>query len=636
MIELYEFHFLRPAWFICLLPLAIGLWLVWRRRIGSRGWEAVCDPDLLAYLLIGTATVERRRSMLWIAVSGLLAIIALAGPTWNRLPQSVFSAHDALVVVLDLSQSMDAKDITPSRVERARFKIADILRLRPAGQTALLVYAADAFTVTPLTDDTATIRLQLAALGTDIMPAQGSRADLALQRAGQLLRQAGMRSGHVLLISDEVDGQTTQQAAARLWADGYRVSVLAVGTSQGAPVPLADGGFLKGNNGEIVIAALDDKPLRALAEAGGGNYQTLTSDDHDISSLLDRFSIETRVSAAQATALRAEVWREQGPWLILPLLPLAALAFRRGYFLVLLFALLPFPREASAFDWSSLWLTPDQQGQRALDAGNAGRAAQLFQDSSRKGAAQYRAGDYEAAARSLNKAAGTENLYNRANALARTGRFDEAVQAYDEVLKQDPNHEDARYNRDLVVKQLKQPSQEQASQPQGEESRQASEQGSSGVSQDRNSHGEHRGKEASTDGGHPSRSAPAGGSDQRAEQRSGTRESSNQGPNSSAGDDKAQSKPAAAGHRPEGQSDQKVEDIHPPAPPGSHRNGKMKDATQAAASARSDSPPDEQRQAMEQWLRRIPDDPGGLLRRKFLYQYQQRQADRSNIGDKPW
>ena len=208
--ELEQFHFLRP-YCLLLLPLHIAvLWLMIKRRLGNRSWEAICDQNLLPYMLIEGSKRSRRLPVFLVGLAGLLAIIALAGPVWERLPQPVFTNETALVIALDLSRSMDSNDVTPSRLVRARFKVADIINQHDEGQAALLVYAGDAFTVTPLTDDMATIASQLSALSTDIMPEQGNRTELALAKAEQLLKGAGHSQGNILLVTDEVNVEQTK------------------------------------------------------------------------------------------------------------------------------------------------------------------------------------------------------------------------------------------------------------------------------------------------------------------------------------------------------------------------------------------------------------------------------------------
>ena len=391
MIDLELFHFLRPQWFVAALPLALLIWFLFFRRGAQSNWEALVDEPLLPHILIKGVRRTRRVALLSTAAGGLLGIVALAGPVWEKLPQPVFTTQDALVIALDLTRSMDAADVSPSRLERARYKIRDILDQRHEGQTALLVYTGEVFTVTPLTDDGATIKSQLNALDTDIMPVTGNRTDRALDKALDLLKQAGMRRGHVLLITDAADPDRAEESVRRLRNEGYRLSILGVGTRHGAPVLLPDGGFLQGKDGEIVIPVLDESALRRLAAAGGGMYVRLTKDDQDTSLLTGNFSAAHPDAEQAGTGTTADVWREQGPWLVLCLLPLAALLFRRGYIFVLAAVLLAPAEPVYALDWEGLWSRNDQRGQRAMDARDYEAAAEWFDDPAWKAAAQHRA-----------------------------------------------------------------------------------------------------------------------------------------------------------------------------------------------------------------------------------------------------
>lgn len=587
MIDFELFRFLRPQWFLVLLPLALILWLLFFRKQGSRSWEAVCDEQLLPHILIRKPGRARRASLALTTLGGLLAVAALAGPAWEKLPQPVFTAGDALVIALDLTRSMDAGDVSPSRLERARFKIRDLMEKRAEGQTALLVYAGEAFVVTPLTDDVETIKSQLNALEPDIMPALGNRPDKAVHLSINLLRQAGMRQGHLLLLTDEADVEAAGESVSSLRNAGYRLSILGVGTSHGVPVPLPDGGFLKGRNGEIVIPILDEKPLRQLAALGGGRYVRLTKDDSDVALLTDYFSGPSYGDEQVATKLEADVWREQGPWLVLCLLPLAALLFRRG---VLALLLVSGPGAVDAFDWDSLWLRNDQQGRRAMEAQNYEEAAELFDAPAWKSSAQYRAGNYQGALESLEGLNDVESHYNRGNSLARLGRYPEALAAYDQALAEAPEHADAQFNKELVERELER---QQAQQQQSQQ-------------QDQNQEQNKDSQQPQEDGGQTA----AG--EQQAEQEQEPRTEQGQ---EAARQPEQRQEPS---RQPEEQPAQQQEAQQSPSRQQAEQNDQQL--------ARNESlTPDEEQQAVEQWLRRIPDDPSGLLRRKFLRQYQQRR-----------
>ena len=227
-------------------------------------FAATADAKLRRYVLIEPAALRDNRLALVVALAALLvAVVALAGPAWERLPVPAFRSDEALVVALDLSRSMDAGDVEPSRLARAKLKLLDLLERRSAGQTALIVFTTHAFTVTPLTTDTRTISSLVGAISTEIMPTRGGSLAAGLDKARALLRQTGVRSGDVLLVTDSEVEDADVNHVRDLVSEGYRVSVLAVGTEQGAPIPQPEGGFVNDANGQVVIPQLDVAGLLA-------------------------------------------------------------------------------------------------------------------------------------------------------------------------------------------------------------------------------------------------------------------------------------------------------------------------------------------------------------------------------------
>ena len=551
MIE--QFHFLRPGWLLLLLPLAAWLWGLFRGRYDHGIWRAVVDERLMPHVLSGSGGARGHVARAMPGVAAALAIIALAGPTWEKLPQPVFQTETALVIMLDLSRSMDAADIKPSRLVRARHKIADILSLRAEGQTALVVYAADAFAVTPLTSDTETIMAMLPDLDSSLMPAQGSRADRAVERALELFENAAHRRGDLLLISDGI-GDTELQRIETLLARhaDFRLSVLAVGTADGGPIPLASGGFLKTGDGAIVISPMQEDNLRRLADHGGV-YATLSSDDIDINTLAYVFEASIDSSAARLDENRsAEVWRELGPWLLLAALPLAALAFRRGLFWLLPLWLAVVPPDADALDWQALWQNPDQRANGLFEREDFATAAELFDDPAWKAAAQYRAGDYAGALDSWSVVDGDDAL-------------EEFLRNRQQQQQQSAEGGQQQESQDGQQQQSQDGQQQQGEGGQQQQSQGGQQQQGEGEPQDEGEPQQQQQQEQSGEGGEP-------------------RESQD-------GQQQGEGEPGDEGER-QGERE-RIDD-------------------QMSA------------QAAEQWLRKIPDDPGGLLRRKFLYQYRER------------
>ena len=582
MIE--QFHFLRPLWLLAFIPLAVLLWHRFNHRVSSRSWQKVVDATLLPYLLSGKG--QGRQGVLWalLGIAASLAIVALAGPVWTKLPQPIFRQQAALVIVLDLSRSMDSSDVKPSRLTRARHKIADILKLRREGQSALIAYAAEAFVVTPLTEDAATINALLPSLTTNIMPSQGSQADKALSQALELFSNSGVANGDILLMSDGfTDGEVDAMQSMLQKSSLFRVSVLGVGTEEGGPIPLSTGGFLKDGEGAIVISRLHETNMQSIALIGGGEYQTISNNDADINRLLGAMQINPFETDAVESDLQADVWRELGPWLVLIILPLVALVFRRGVILLLPLLLLPVPPDAQALGWNELWKNRDQRASNAYEQGEHRTAAELFDQRDWKASAHFRAGDYEAALEQWQDLDHPNAHYNRGNTLAKLGRFEEAIKAYAETLKKDAAHEDAAYNKkqieDLLQQQQQQDQQQgEQNQDQQQDSQQSSEQGKNQQDQSEDQQDQNQ-------------------------QSSGSESEDDQ----QASDEQAGQQNQSAEN--EQQSQQESEQM-------AQMEEKMSE------------------QAAEQWLRKIPDDPGGLLRRKFLYQY--RQRDDQGKAQNPW
>lgn len=596
-----EFHFLRPDW-LWAIPVVAGLTLfLARRRLAPGSWQAVIDPALAPYILSRTQ-VSRLSYRWWLTmIGGLLAALALAGPSWNRVEQPVFRSEQAIVIALDLSRSMDAQDLSPSRLTRARLKILDILERRASGQTALVVYSSNAFTVTPLTTDADTVAALVNSLSTDIMPSRGSYPLAAINKGQQLLEQAGVALGEVLLITDGGTSPAAEAAAEELQNAGFSLSVLAVGTTEGAPIPRAGGGFVTDRSGNIAVPRLEASGLRRLAAAGGGRFAVMTADESDLDTLLSD-EVGSASGSDSDESLATDQWQEEGPWLLLLLVPIAALAFRKGLVLVLVVFILPIAEPAQAFTWEDLWLTKDQQAQRLLDEGSAADAASIFDNPNWRAVANYRAGEYGGSAAGFAEIEDVQSLYNLGNALAKLGEFESAIGAFEEVLEQNPDDEDALYNRDLLKDLLEQ------------------QQDSEGGEQ-----------------GNQENSSEAGGGAQQSE---GESESDQSGEEGQAGDPGAEGEQGESSVRDEEAMNQEdmeamqaeLERAAQEAMEESAEAQEQQGMTQEQAEAMRRA--QEQEQAMEQWLRRIPNDPGGLLRRKFRYQYQRQGRDQD--GNNLW
>ena len=590
-----DFHWLRPEWLLALPAVGLITLVLARRQLAPGSWQRIVDPALAPYVLSREQVKSMGYRWWLVMLAGILAAVAMAGPSWNRVEQPVFRSEQAIVVALDLSRSMDAQDVTPSRLTRAKLKVLDILERRKSGQTALIVYSSNAFTVTPLTTDSDTVAALVNSLSTDIMPSRGSYPPAAIQKGQQLLEQAGVRFGEVLLMTDGGSSPASEQAAEELRDAGYTLSVLGVGTSEGAPIPRPGGGFVTDRSGQLAVPKLLTSDLRDLAAAGGGRYATLTSDERDLDLLL---SGESGSGAETDQSLATDQWQEEGPWLLLLLVPLAALAFRKGWVLSILILAIPYPQPVYASTWDDLWRTQDQQGRGALEEGNVADAAVLFEDPLWRAYANYQVEDYAGSAQGFAGHDDADSLYNFGNALARMGEFEPALGAYERVLELDPNSEDAAYNRDLIKQLI-----EQQDSQDGEQGDQESEDGGGG------------------------------------EQSEGESQSDQAGEEGAEGDPSAEGEEGETSAREQEMTDEDLEALQKEleraaqeAEMEAGEGDEEKELSQAQAEAQRRA--QEQQQAMEQWLRRIPNDPGGLLRRKFRYQYQRQGRDQD--GNELW
>ena len=569
-------HFIRPE-LLWLLPVVLPLILLaWRKQSSGGDWAKAIDSELLPHLVASEGSSgSRLRQLWWLALP--LLVFGASGPSLERTELPVFEKSDALVIVLDLSRSMWATDTQPSRIRRARQKVMDVLDLRSEGVTGMVVFAGDAHVVTPLTDDTRTIENLLSALAPDIMPLQGSNATEALGLAASLLETSGLTNGSVLLITDGLPKLSTSQVSDLLKPVGAALSILIVGTETGAPIPLPDGGFLRDDSDQIVIPAVDKRMIQQIASNLDARSASVSVDSSDLTYLLS--GTESSMTSDDSLERKTDTWVDLGYWLAIAAALLLLPLFRRGALSALVFAVLLTDADpAQANPLENFWSTPDQKGASALADGDPALAATLFEAPEWRGTAQYEAGNFKSSSTEFGKLESTDSLYNRGNALALAGDLKAAIESYDKSLALSPERQDAITNRELVKSLLEQQEQDQQGNDQDSDSDQSDQDGESQDSESESAQQEQ---------------------DSQSESQEGDSEPSDQQPS----DQESQQNGDA----------EMTEDLSP---------SDLEEATQEQL-ARFDEALEEQ-QALEQWLRRVPDDPGGLLRRKFRYQTIQR------------
>ncbi len=570
-----NFHFLRPIWLLALIPVLLFFVAMWRVNSVVTAWDKAIDKNLLPYLLDRSKNASQRTPLILLFAAWALSILALAGPVWEQLPQPVQKKEDALVIVFDLSLSMFAPDHAPNRLDLAKRKMRDILALREEGQTALVVYAGDAHTVTPLTDDVVTIEALVPSLSPNIMPLFGSKPVEAIELAIGLLDGTDANRGKVLLMTDGISGFDEELLITELFAENdYELLIMGIGTEEGAPIRTNDGNFLTDEAGALIIPTLNKNVLQSLANRVSGRYHDIQLADSDLAFLLSDFELldEDQMSDVEE---EFDVWYEFGPWLLLLVLPIAAMSFRRGWLFSLVLItgsgmMLP-SQQAQALEWKDLWMTKDQQAAEAFASEEHSTAALLFEATDWAGAANYKAANYEAAVASFSAIDTVDGHYNRGNALALSGNYAESIAAYDMALSLELGHADSLQNKAIVEQLLEQEQAENGENQEGEDQENESEQNSENES------------------------------DQDSES------SEQQDQESQEGD--------------ESQQDQEQQNQPPEEQEGSESNSEQNTPSETT------NEEFEEQQSLEQWLRRIEDDPGELLRRKFRYQYRQRQLN---------
>lgn len=666
-----QLHLQEPLWLLAFLPLGLILWLVSRTNPNTSAWSKVIDKNLLPYLLQGKESNVSKLPKWLLILGGLLAIIALADPVWQKVPRPVFQTNSARVIVLDLSNSMLVGDLKPSRLARARFKVEDILSYDDEGQTGLVVFAGDAFTASPLTRDVDTIRNLLQVFTPRLMPSQGSRVDYGLRKAHQLLKQAGVDNGQVLLIADGVSNQSeANKAVNALKADGHTVSVLAVGTKEG--------GYLRLRNQQVNIK-LDADALEEISKKGGGGYHIITSNNTDLNTVLKATVNNNKQNQELTDDFKSADWKSTGPYLLLFLLPIAALAFRKGWLLNIFIAIglinilfqphtvyagIPPAENSIAEDgiakgapaaldeslskpldqstgkniveeeslsfsdsvnqqWKKLWLNSEQRADIALKKKEFKQASLLSDTPLRKGSANYKGKDYKGALTDFQNAQSADARYNEGNTLAKLKKYKEAIDSYKKALGIEPDMKDAKANIKAIeefLKRKKQQEKEQKKKDQkkGDKDKKSDKPGEKGEGKE----GKEGDKSQKGDGkkDNDKNQFDKANKDLDKKKDKDAKKEASEKQKKAAEEKNAKDKSGKAEQSDDAKQAQKDKD-------------KQEEALKQSK-AKAEELSQEEKMAAEQWLRRIPDDPGGLLRRKFKHQYQ--RNNRKPNDEQPW
>lgn len=412
------FHFLRPAWLLPIAPALLLCWLARRRATVRPAAPAAIAPHLAAALTVGASRRMKLLPIDGIALILVLLSIAAAGPTWSRIPNPLVANTAPLAVVLNLSQSMQSTDIAPSRLERAKQKILDLLATRAGARTALIAYAGSAHRVVPLTEDPEVIKPFIEGLESGVMPVSGRNAGAALALARETLADESI-PGAILFITDELEGSDLPAFAQHADSNGAPVLFLSVG------------GLASVANAVVIGVSADDSDVR---------------------------QIERRVAAAFQDALAGDErlqWNDRGWLLAWPLALLTLLWFRRGWTMqwclllgVLIGGVPVSPANAAGIaDW---FLTPDQQGRLAYEDKRFADAAEHFQDPMWKGYALALNGKYVEAAEVFARLNTPQAAFAQGVAYVRGREYRQGIEAFERALERDPDYAEAAANLQIA------------------------------------------------------------------------------------------------------------------------------------------------------------------------------------------
>ena len=445
---LEHFHFLRPTWALLLIPWLAMVVIRSQQRDKQDMFGGIIAPHLLQHLRLQRFDTRWLNPKNFSLLFMVLVLLVIMGPTWRQQLSPLNQDEAALVVLLDVSSTMQQRDVQPSRLQRAKQKISDLLALRPDKKSALIVYSGTAHSVLSLTADQDILNQYLAAITPAIMPRSGKFPEYSLPLADEMLRGRNAPAT-IVMFSDGLGAKSGQAFESYFLTHPHQLLVVGVGSEDEEPG----------------IAPLERESLKALATDANGVYLSLTIDDADVRQLNQR--IESHYTVTQDSALP---WFDSGYLLVFPAMGLFLMWFRRGWTLTWMWLILPVvlssipapalaqqettpithEQSAAMRGFADLWLTRDQQGQLFLQLGRYPQAAARFNDLMWKGIAYYYSEDFMLAAEYFSRQDSDDALFNEANARAQGRDYVRAVSRYDRLLARTPDYSGATANRSQV------------------------------------------------------------------------------------------------------------------------------------------------------------------------------------------
>lgn len=632
--------------FIAVPLLAVLLFAFVKRQRQSGKWRYEVDAHLLTAQTTGADKGNSYLPAILLGVAWLLTIIALAGPSFSKVKVPVIKPNDTQIIALDLSRSMDAQDIKPSRLSQARFKVLDLLNHTKGTRTGLLAFAATSHLVSPITNDQDTLEHLIPALNSKIMPQQGSNLSAPIKQATELLNNANLQTGDIIIVTDSKPGGEAIRAAKKAAKDGFHVHVLGVGTADGAPIPNEKGELIR-HNGKVVVVRQHITEWKNLAKVGNGKFSKMTIGDSDIKALVPsplsaKLAKNDDDESQDDTTIEGEVAQNAGFWLLLLILPLASLAFRKGWLLAVLISLPLLSPEATYADdvndpgaYTSIWQNNSQAAERAYAEGNYKITEQLHDNPVWKGTAAFRNKDYQAALDHFSASETATADYNRGNTLAHMDKLEDALAAYKDAVKKDPAFDDiVASNREAIAREItRRKLEKQKNQQQPNKNDPKNDQGSN--NKPNKEQDKQEGKDSKQGKGGKQRKKPE--QDQQGkngqQQNKPNKEQTGKPSSEKQGDDKQNAgnkksdnakKPNQKGQKPNADNKQ----------PKDGKRDKP-DSTNPSLS-KAELAEEEKQRRLQQWLKNINNNPEILLQRKFARQKLEQSGSTTTGSGESW
>ena len=681
-------HFLRPWWFLALLPIGWIIWRAWQVNRKQGAWHEVIDPKFRTLLLGEDASTEpslnEKIGYIGLAAAWFLAILALSGPWVKSIDVPAQKSQQGVVIVLDLSLSMLADDLAPNRLSRVKYKLTDLLKQHPEYATGMVAYAGSAHTISPISEDNQTLLNLLPSLSPVMMPNYGANPLLGFEQAAKLLKGSNITQGHILWVTDDIESSEIDLIAD--WVASYSVSmtVMTVGTDAGGVVQIPSYGLLKDSNDKLIMPRLPIQRFQQLSQKTNIKWVALVPGEDSVAELLPPELASTNAQMDSEVQKEVNHPLDIGSYFLFLLIPLAAFIFRRGTLLSLMVVFIlpsalltpqPSYAEGKLPDFLAIFQSQDQQGYQSWKAEKYQAAEAQFKNPQWRASALYRQGRYAEAAKLFNLDKSPQGHYNRGNALAMSGSLQGAHDAYEKALQLDPNFKEAQENL-AVIKNLlaQQPDSNNGSPNDQDNAQHDNQEDKTGNSTQNSESSEAQNEQGSTssadskqansqqDNGQQSGAENQNGLDSKNGSTSNQTGNQNQETDSNLANNSGIANDNAPGDATTQSSNanndlnqQSIAEGNQPGSKDNPENGNPNSEEKMAPSKLSDGNEQntndnqanggygtltkpklsEEEQAKQNWLKQIPDQPGLFLKRKFEYQFQQNPRS-DNQTEKQW